>query len=333
MPAHLVAQQLLALTLQEADEGLPLGGLDVVAGRPTRLGRRRRWAGPTRWSPTCSPRTGCIDDGGVLGPGHEAEKTIGQRNFLELMSVFVSDPLVSIRQGRIEIGQVPDLAITAALGMKPGPPRLLLAGRSWKINDIDWKRRVAQVEPADEKASVRFSGLAQPLSYELCQAVAEVLGGAALDPVTVSTRAAAASSASSATRDAPGRKRAGPCSSGTQMGLRWYTFAGLRANLELAARLDTLRSQITQRDNLSITLDPDVNRESLDAARSSPTPSLALAHLVEDVAGALKLQNALPETLVRDIMVERLTDPDSVTKTALAPVDYLERGRATWGQR
>jgi hypothetical protein len=87
-------------------------------------------------------------------------------------------------------------------------------------------------------------------------------------------------------------------------------------------RLGTLRSQITQRDNLSITLDPDVSRESLEAARSSPTSPLAFAPLVEDVSGALKLQQALPETLVRDIMVERLTDPDAVSMTAAAPIDY-----------
>jgi ATP-dependent Lhr-like helicase len=326
MPAHLVAQQVLALTLQEADEGLPLSEWASWLGDPPVLGQ----AAMARAQEVVAHLLAegwLFDDGGVLGPGPKAEKTIGQRNFLELMSVFVSDPLVSVRQGRVEIGQVPDLAITAALGMKPGPPRLLLAGRSWKVNDIDWKRRVAQVDPADEKASVRFPGLAQPLSYELCQAVAEVLGGATLDPVAISTRAAAKLGE---LRDSMPRAQA----SRTLLvrdaeGLRWFTFAGLRANLELAARLDTLRSQITQRDNLSITLDPDVGRESLEAARSSPTPSLALAHLVEDVAGALKLQNALPETLVRDIMVERLTDPDSVTKTALAPVDYLERGRET----
>lgn len=321
MPAHLVAQQILALTLQEADEGLPVTDWASWLGDPPVLGEAAMGRAEEVMAHLLA-EDWLFADSGVLGPGRKAEKTIGRRNFLELMSVFVSDPLVSIRQGRIEIGQVPDLAITAALAMKPGPPRLLLAGRSWKVNDVDWKRRVAQVEPADEKASVRFPGLAQPLSYEVCQAVAEVLDGASIEPASLSERAAGklAELQAALPRAAAGRTLLVRDADG----LRWFTFAGLRANLELAARLDTLRSPITQRDNLSITLDPDVSREALEAARSSPTPPLALTHLVEDVSGALKLQQALPETLVRDIMIERLTDPDAVARTATAPIDSSE---------
>jgi len=42
------------------------------------------------------------------------------------------------------------------------------------------------------RGSVRFSGSSQPLSYKLCQAIAEVLDSASLDPVTLTTRAAQA---------------------------------------------------------------------------------------------------------------------------------------------
>ncbi len=322
LPAHLVAQQVLALTLQEADDGLPLAGWRSWLGDPPVLGE-------TAIARAEEVVTHLLSEGwlhsdqGVLGPGRQAEQTIGQRNFLELTSVFVSDPLVSVRQGRIEIGQVPDLAITAALAVKPGPPAILLAGRAWKLNNVDWKRRVAQVEPADEKASVRFSGAAQPLSYDLCQSVADVLGGASLDSVVLSHRATeqleelrsqfprAASGRTLLIRD--------------ENGLRWFTFAGLRANLELAARLDTLRSPTTQRDNFSITLDAYVDQAALEVARASPTPPGALAHLVHDVSGALKLERALPESLVQDIMIERLADREAVDWVAAAPIDYSER--------
>ena len=321
LPAHLVAQQVLALTLQEADDGLPQNEWTSWLSDPPVLGSAAMARSEEIISHLLDERW-LFADQGILGPGAEAERTIGQRNFLELTSVFVSSPLVSIRQGRIEIGQVPDLAITAALAMKPGPPRLLLAGRSWQLNDIDWKRRVAQVEPADERASVRFPGLAQPLSYELCQSVAAVLGGASLDPVAVSARAA--SKLNELRQELP-RANAGrtllTCSADE---VRWYTFAGLKANLELAARLGTLRSQITQKDNFSITLDPEVSRESLAAALPAPTPPMALAHLVEDVSGALKLERALPDTLVRDIMIERLTDRAAVERTVQAPIDYID---------
>ena len=322
MPTHLVAQQLLALTLQEADEGLPLTAWTEWLGDPPVLGD----AAMARADEVVAhllAQDWLFSDEGVLGPGRRAEQTIGKRNFLELTSVFVADPLVSIRQGRVEIGQVPDVAITAALGAKPGPPALLLAGRSWQLNDIDWRRRIAQVEPANQKASVRFAGIAQPLSYQLCQSVADVLGGASLDPVVLSQRATgvldelrsqfprAASGRTLLVRDAHG--------------LRWHTFAGLQANLELAARLDSLRSQINQRDNFSIALDDGVDRAALTEARAAPALAGVLDHLVEDVSGALKLERALPEALVRSIMIERLSDREAVAQVALAPIDYVER--------
>lgn len=321
LPAHLVAQQLLALTLQEADDGLPQTEWKSWLGEPAVLGSEAMARSDEVVQHLLSENW-LFSDQGLLGPGGEAERTIGQRNFLELTSVFVSSPLFSIRQGRVEIGQVPDLAITTAMGMKPGPPRLLLAGQSWQLNDIDWKRRVAQVEPADERATVRFPGLAQPLGYELCQSVAAILGGASLDPVTVSARASI--KLEELQEELPRADAGRTLMTRSADEVRWYTFAGLKANLELAARLGTLRSQITQRDNFSITLDPDVSREALDAARATPAPPSALAHLVEDVSGTLKLERALPDGLVQDIMIERLSDRESIEKAVIAPIDYQE---------
>jgi ATP-dependent Lhr-like helicase len=311
----------LALTLQEADVGLAQTAWATWLGEPAVLGtaamkRAEEIVGhllTEGW---------LFADQGLLGPGPEAERTVGQRNFLELTSVFVSAPLFSIRQGRVEIGQVPDLAITAALSMKPGPPRLLLAGRSWQLNSIDWKRRVAHVEPADERASVRFPGMTQPLKYELCQSVAAVLGGASLNPVAVSARAT--SKLEELRRLLPQADAGRTLLNRSANDVRWYTFAGLKANLELAARLGTLRSQITQRDNFSITLDPDVSRESLVAAIADPTPSSALAHLVDDISDTLKLERALPDGLVQEIMTARLTDPAGVEQAVAAPIDYVE---------
>ena len=53
---------------------------------------------------------------------------------------------------------------------------------------------------------------------------------------------------------------------GTDGSSRWWTFAGLRANVELAARLTGLRDHVTQRDNLSITLSTDATVEDVRAA-------------------------------------------------------------------
>ena len=85
-PRHIVAQQILALCLQEHRVGeQPVaewwGGLAV---RPSRQGDRR------------SPgREGFLDsDGGMLFIGPEAEKRFGRRHFMELMAAFTAPAAV-----------------------------------------------------------------------------------------------------------------------------------------------------------------------------------------------------------------------------------------------
>jgi len=320
LPAHLIAQQLLALTLQESDSGLGRAHWQEWLGEPPVFGQDAM-AYADVLTKHLATEGWLHDDQGILSPGQTAEKTIGKRNFLELTSVFVAAPLVSVRQGRVEIGQVPDLAISAAFADKGGPAAVLLAGRAWKINSIDWKRRVAQVEPVNDKGAIRFSGTSQPLGYDLCQAMAEVLDGKSLEPVELTRRAI---DALEDVRDELPKAGAGrTLLVQTKSGLRWYTFAGLRANLELAARLVALRSQTTQRNNLYIALDPGVDREAISAALAEPARPEELLELVESISGALKLERALPENLVAEIMTKRLSDPSAVQRVIEAPIDAV----------
>lgn len=323
-PVHLVAQQVLALTLQEADRGLGRSMWTHWLGEPPSLGSDAMAQADVLVDHLLAHHWLYSDDG-ILSPGTEAERTIGRRNFLELTSVFVSDPLVSVRQGRTEIGQVPDVAITAAFDREHGPPALLLAGRAWRINSIDWKRRLAHVEATEDRASVRFAGGSQPLGYEMCQAMASVLDDAALDPVVLTKRAVAA--LDELRHDIPlGRpRRTVLVDNGNGAGQRWYTFAGLRANLELAARLTSLRSQVGQKNNLYITVDAEVTPDEIRAAVSQPTRVDELTRLVEAVSGALKLQRLLPEPLVHEILIRRLRDETAVAAIVATPIDTAQR--------
>jgi ATP-dependent helicase Lhr and Lhr-like helicase len=317
-PAHLLVQQLLALTLQESALGLGASTWTEWLGDPPALGAEAMAQAPALL--THLERSGWIhSDDGVLSPGVEAERTIGRRNFLELTSVFVADPLVSVRHGRVELGQVPDIAITAAFSVEGRPPALLIGGRSWRIDDVDWKRRIARVSPTDQRSSVRFSGGAQPLGYDLCQSIAAVLGGASLDPVTLTARAVDA--LADARSEIPLARAGRTVLVAGDKGQRWYTFAGLKANLELAARLTALRTQTSQKDNLYITVDQAVTTEQIRSAISQPTRPEELESLAATVSGALKLERVLPESLITDIMVRRLRDPDSVASITTAPID------------
>ena len=322
LPAHLIAQQLLSLTLQEADRGLGRSTWTEWLGHPPALGVEAM-AHAEELIEHLLRNDWIHNDEGLLSPGTEAERTLGRRHFLELTSVFVSDPLVSVRHGRTEIGQVPDVAVTAAFSDKGRVPALLLAGRSWRINDVDWKRRIAHVEPIEKGGNVRFSGSAQPLSYKLCQAIAEVLDGAPLDPVTLTSRATRA--LREAQDEIPGAHAGRTVLIPSEAGQRWYTFAGLRANVELAARLSPLRSQVSQKDNLYITIDEGVSKEQLREMVDSATPDDELTRLVSIVSGSLKLERVLPDALIEEIMIHRFRDVTAVEHIAVAGIDTAER--------
>lgn len=103
----------------------------------------------------------------------------------------------------------------------------------------------------------------------------------------------------------------------------WYTFAGLRANLELAARLHGLRDQVHQRDNLGISLSSDVRPQDIATALRLDTPTEELERLVANVSGDLKLDEVLPDALVQEIRVRRFSDHAAIAATVDAPLDSL----------
>jgi hypothetical protein len=111
----------------------------------------------------------------------------------------------------------------------------------------------------------------------------------------------------------------------SEAGQRWYTFAGLRANVELAARLSPLRSQVSQKDNLYVTIDEGIDRETLRKAVDSETPDGELARLVSTVSGALKLERVLPDSLIEEIMIRRFRDATAVEHIETSPIDTAER--------
>jgi hypothetical protein len=60
---------------------------------------------------------------------------------------------------------------------------------------------------------------------------------------------------------------------------------------------------------------------ALRTAIAAEAPVAELERLVADVSGALKLQPALPEQLVTDVLVRRLSDRAAVAATVDAPID------------
>jgi ATP-dependent helicase Lhr and Lhr-like helicase len=115
-----------------------------------------------------------------------------------------------------------------------GPRHLLLAGQSWQVKYIDWSQRRCFVEPVDGGGKARWGGAGsgRTTSYELTRTAREVLLGA--DPPVALTQTRESSSElvhSDGTVVVRG---------GRDTSVRWWTWAGYRANATLAATLTTI---------------------------------------------------------------------------------------------
>ncbi|MDQ6727081.1 MAG: DEAD/DEAH box helicase [Actinomycetota bacterium] len=313
-PLHLAAQQLLALALQ--DRGVGQYTWTEWLGNPFVLGQRVKTLVPEIVGFLLEQ--GFLDDqGGVLGIGAQSEAVFGHKHFMELLSVFTSPPVLSVRHGREEIGLVPDEALLArppgaAAG---GAAVLTLAGRGWLVLSVDWPRRIVQVEPTEAPGVARWNGGGQPLGAHVSRGIRAVLCGA--DPVGIelSGRAKerlaqaradqwwAEPDATTVVRDATGKTL-------------WWTFAGWKANLWLAAVASAagLRSSVNQLDDLAISLDADVDTDALRTVLRDTDPAdLVLATwITAEAIDGLKFAECLPRRRATELVVRRLADTTSV---------------------
>lgn len=317
-PFHIFAQQLLALAVQEG-----------------RIGRRtwREWLGrmPAFCAMAQEHLNGIIEfmlmrgmlyeDGGMLSMGVEGERAFGCRHFMDLMSVFISEPLFSVQHGRTELGLVHPLSF---LVRRDGPVVLLLAGRSWEVTHVDWDRRAAYVKATTGKGRSRWIGQGIPLSFDLCRAIRRVLDEGTLE-VRLSRRARTKLDeicGSFSWVDAAGtvivRDTAGAS--------RWWTFAGLRANTTLGNVIGTLRLPTTREDNLSIRLRDGVGveelRRRLDAATVEATQG-ALP-VTDEAVDSLKFSACLPRELAARTLRVRGSDPGAVHSCLQEPIRQVK---------
>jgi ATP-dependent helicase Lhr and Lhr-like helicase len=314
-PRHIVAQQLLALCLQEGrvgerlwQEWLPLPGL--LGDSATEIA-------------AYLASEGFVErDEGMLFIGPQAERRFGMRHFMGLMAVFTAPPEFTVLHGREEIGRVdPVLLVDRVVG----PRLLLLAGRSWRVTWSDWKRRRCFVEPfADGGGRARWlsSGVGG-LSFEIARAMRDVLLGSN-PPVTLTRRAdgiLAGLRSDALGRVAPDRTLV----SGTDDELRWWTWAGYRVNATLQATLGGVTADPTARvHDLYIRLRPDLRASTWpDVVRElSARDRLALPAVDEKALSGLKFSEALPRHLAEATLATRLADPIHAAHVLGEPVRF-----------
>ncbi|TDC41399.1 DEAD/DEAH box helicase [Micromonospora sp. KC213] len=312
-PRHIVAQQVLALALQRH-----------------RVGDRlwpQEWNGLAPFDRSAEVivrhlvEHGYLDaDSGMLFIGPEAERRFGRRHFMDMLAVFTAPPQFTVLSGRTEIGWTDPALLTAKV---EGPRLLLLAGRSWRVTHTDWKRRRCFVEPADGggKALWMTGGSPQGLSYRMVRAMRDVLLGA--EPAVMLT--ARANTRLAALRDDtdaavhPGgsvivRDREGE--------VRWWTWAGFRANATLIATLNDLADPTQRYDDACIRLRHDLDREMWRTATADAEQRICLPDVTEKALAGLKFSAALPPRLASATLAARLADVESAAAVLREPVRF-----------
>lgn len=300
-PRHLAAQQLLALALQEGSFGASdwsrwWGDLPLMADGAVVLDYLRE-------------QGFLVEDSGMLMIGPRAEDEFGKRNFMDLLSTFVADLELRVVAGIKEIGFVSPLALPPPKEREQKP--LVLAGRGWLVQYVDWERFTVWVEEIPTKGDVKWPSGVVTQSFEICQAKREVLLGAVPD-VELSNRIPTAMARLHDER-APEVSNDGLLlHSRGSGGTRLWTWAGLKANATLLSGLDLSASGV---ENESVVLPEGVTVDDIKAADCDAVPVVD-----EEAISGLKFSVALPLDLAVKTLGERLADPRGAGATARARI-------------
>ncbi|MCX5386192.1 DEAD/DEAH box helicase [Streptomyces sp. NBC_00083] len=317
-PRHIVAQQVLALCLQEHRVGDRLW--------------QEWWGGLGPFGRSAEPIVrhlideGFLErDGGMLFIGPEAERRFGYRHFMDLTAVFTAAPEFTVLAGRSEIGTTNPTLLTEEVA---GPRRLLLAGRSWQVTYIDWSRRRCFVEPVEGGGKARWGGVGsgRSASYELTRSAREVLLGA--DPPVALTRRAEAALAQARDSGAESVHPAGTVvvRGGRDTNVRWWTWAGYRANVTLAATLSDIADPLQRPTDTYIRLREDLTLSEWNRTKASAIGQLCLPAVDTRAIHGLKFSAALPQRLAEATLAARLADLDGASAALKEASRFVSAG-------
>ena len=261
------------------------------------------------------------DDHGILRVGDRGEATYGRRNFMALFSVFTSPPLFAVRHGRQELGFVDEMTF---LGQRDGPRVLLLGGRSWRVNHIDWQRRVAYVEATEAVGRSRWKGIRPGLGFRMCQSIKRLLADDE-DGAMWSKRA------QQQINDI--RRAYNWLDEQTTVVVRdkhdnteWWTFAGHAVNAMLAHELSQGTRSVVDHDSFTLTFESHVSPQAIEQALgelcADGVSRMRVAVDDEAIAG-LKFSACLPYDLALDMLESRLSDPASIERVLQQPVRFV----------
>jgi ATP-dependent Lhr-like helicase len=256
-----------------------------------------------------------FEDQGLMWIGAEGERSYGFRHFTDLTSVFVTEPLLSVRHGQAELGSVHPISVERR---DDRPAVLLLASRAWKVRQVDWRRKHVFVEPTDARGRSRWIGPGRPLFATLCRATRTVLAGD--DPGVTLSRRATDALERARSRHWWAQHDATTVVRGDDGATRWWTFAGSLANRQMVALLGLVTPLGATPGDLTVELQPGTTARDLRALLDRLPPELPPAPVFADAPQGLKFGQSLPGHLAAQVLGARFSDPGAVRQVAAEQV-------------
>ena len=308
-PYHILAQQLMALVLQEQGVGQSqwLSWIGQVPGfaqmSPERIAElvEHMLTSQVLWS-----------DHGILSFAAHGERTFGRQNFLDLLSVFTTPPLFTVLYGQKELGNVHE---STFYKRQEGPPILVLAGRSWATKHLDWDRRLAYVEPSEETGRSRWLGEGQMLSHAVCQSIRRIM---ASDDNHHSWSRRTIEQFRLLRDEHPWVVENKTSLVQTPDGkLTWWTFAGGVANNLIANAIKPLHE--VKSDNLALTFPTTSDSAEILQCLAKLHPDSVQPIPNDNAMANLKFSECLPPSLAAEVFTSRFNDPAGVKQALSEP--------------
>lgn len=260
---------------------------------------------------------------GQLAIGIEAEAVFGRHNFMDLFSVFISPPLITVRHGRTDIGEVHET--TFSVSDDQAPVVLTLAGQHWAVRHLDWKRRCAHVEPTAIPGRSRWLNPGSVLSFQLCQTLIDVLTdgeiGAHLSQRAQTCLAHAKADFAWLSAETT------PLTGEPSGGMIWWTFAGQRLNAAIGHRLRQSGMHVTW-DNYRLRFRDQSSgqhiRAQIDKVLQDDSVPFSIS---QDLQASLpiKFTECVPVPLVCQLVETRMAPVEAFAALRRRPIREIEQ--------
>jgi len=201
---------------------------------------------------------------------------------------------------------------------------LLLGGRAWQVNHIDWQRRRAYVEPTEATGRTRWKGEGQGLGFRLSQAIKRILA-TELNADCWSRRAT--EQIAEIRHEYPWLQT--DSSVAVQAGggeTEWWTFGGNRGNATLARELARETRNKVSHDSFTLTFHSSLKLQDVEEAIKTIRPQdvTAMYPTVDEAAiDGLKFSECLPNELAIEMLERRLQDTEATRHVLQENVRFI----------